>query len=369
MKKLNFIFILLLLCCMFVITCGDDDSPSSDDKKVDKTVNNLYTAAGSHGDVINYTINENEKTYTWTNETTNENGSGSFTVSEDANLKGVYEVLTMGKSYYAVELAEKVYVTSEPSGNSNNKLVVGISAELDLSTDYSASDLAGKYLFIVIDGKSNSETVWGGYEVKSDHTYTWKRCTYDGTTGGKTGDPKKHFNSSSSFAGHEGSTTSWSVDSNNPSRIIFKETGQQDAIGTIYPGKAMLLDGGPGQGFTIGIKYPDTHITQSNIAGTYRYLDIDLSSGSSGIGFYTIPSSGNNVSYYYKYQNNVGEGSGTGKNLEPISPVNNMFKMDTNENGTEIDSYFILLPGEMLMHFNTTHQGDLISYGIGAQIN
>jgi len=224
---------------------------------------------------------------------------------------------------------------------------------LNLSTNYSMTDLAGKYIFIVYDD-DNTGSIWGGYELKSDGTCTWNFGPDDETA----------FNEATHFAG-QGSGT-WAVSSSNPSRVIFTENSV-DYTGTIYPGKAMLLDNGIGNGFSIGLKYPNTHSTQNSVAGTYRYLDI-TTSGETGVGYYTLPASGGNVNYYYKYNGSSGEGTGSLTDFASVTQVNNMYKMTDEVDGVIYTTWLIILPGEVMIHFCASPT-ELSSYGVGAKIN
>jgi len=355
--KTNYFKLLTLLMVIVALigSCKKDETkPDDENPQIEKK--NNYLASGSYGDVITYSIDENNNTYSYTNETTGQSDSGTFTTSSNTNLTGVYEVSIGGENFYAVELAEKVFATSLPSGRAENKLCFGISADLDLSTNYSMADLSGKYIFIVYDD-NHSGSHWGGYDLKSDGTYTWNYGPDDETT----------FDEATHFAG--GGSGTWVLSSSNSSRVIFTEGGI-DYEGTIYPGKAMLVDNGVGGGFSIGIKYPDTHTTQSSIAGTYKYLDIivNTSNPETGVGYYTLPATGGDVNYYYKYNGSSGEGSGNCYDFAPVSQVNNMFKTLADYGGIVYTTWFIILPGEVMLYFSASPT-ELVSYGIGAKIN
>ncbi len=352
---------MFFLSGLILLACKKDADENSDSNLPDNNNNNnteetveynKYLASGSYGDVIRYEIDEENNIYKYYNETTGQSDSGTYVVSNDANLQGVYEVSLGSDNFYAVELADKAFATSLPSGRAENELCFGLSADLDLSTSFSTSDIAGKYLFIIYDDLTSSE-IWGGYELFSDGTYTWQLGPQD----------EANFDENTHFAG--GGSGTWGISSEDPSRLIFTEDGI-DYFGTVYPGKAMLIDNGTGNGFTLGIYYPDTHVSQSDVAGYYRYLDITLD-GDQGVGYYNIPSSGSELSYYYKYRSSS-EGTGSCSDFTTVGTVNNMFKCTDIFDGDTFYNYFIILPGEVMLHFCAGDNG-LVSYGIGAKIN
>ncbi|MCF8296277.1 MAG: hypothetical protein K9J13_01925 [Saprospiraceae bacterium] len=351
--------IFLLTIALLFGACKKDDKTETDDPNPPAPVNtNKYTASGSYGDVIIYEVNETNHTYKYFNETTGQSDSGSYVVSTNSNLNGIYEITLGNDDFYAIELAEKAFATCLPSGRAENALCFGLSADLDLLTNFSVNDLAGKYLFLLIYDVDDQDAsnVYGGYELNADGTYTW---------GYGPADPANFSNSN--FSG-EGSGT-WAVSSTDHSRVIFTEGGI-DYTGTIYPGKAMLFDNGVGYGFTLGVKYPNTHITQASIAGTYRFLDI--MGDEQGVGYFSFPASGFvNLGQYMKYNGPTGEiTNATITGFDPIAAVNNMFKITSNPSGNDYHTYCIVLPGEIMMHFcldldNTS----IVSYGISAKIN
>ena len=347
---------LIMVSAMLFVSCKKDDDTEPDNNNNPPVENkNNYLAAGSYGDVITYEIDEDNNSYSYTNETTGQSDSGTFTASSNSNLPGVYEVSIGGDLFYAVELAEKVFATSLPSGRAENKLCFGISSDLDLSTGYTASDIAGKYLFILY-AQVSGEDMWGGYEINEDGTYTWQLGPNN----------VSDFNESSHFSG--GGSGTWEISSTDPSKIIFTEGGV-DYTGTIYPGKAMLIDNGIGEGFTLGIYYPGSHVSQSSIAGQYTYLDL-TTDGYQGVGYYNIPSSGGTLDYYWKYNTtSIPEGSDSSSDFAAVPEVNNMFKTTSIVDSQVFTTYFVLLPGEVMLHFCEGETAGLVSYGIGAKIN
>jgi hypothetical protein len=356
MKKHFLILSLMSLVFLtLVVSCkkDDDDNDDNNNNNVITPIEHKYLATGSYGDVIRYTLDEANHTYSYVNETTGATGSGSYTMSANSSLNGVYEISSNGNTYYVVELADKVMVTSAPSGNAQNELCFGISSELNLSTNYTLADMAGKYLYLVYQDFADSSD-WGGFELLSNGTFTYNFGP----------NYVEDFDDNVQFSG--AGTGTWAVSSTDPSRVIFTEAAT-DYVGTIYPGKMMMFDQGVGGGFVLGLKYPATHVTQSSVAGTYRFLDI-TTSGETGVGSYTLPASGGNVSYYYKYNGASGEGTGTASNFAETPTVKNMFQISEVIGSDTYTSYFVILPGEVMMHY-CVGPTSMVSYGAGAKIN
>jgi len=354
MKKRFALFMPLFLAVLFLtVSCTkDEDEPADTPNPPAPTPEvNKYVGCGSYGDIIRYEIDETNQTISYYNETTGESGSGTYSVTNNSNIAGVYEAIFNGDTYYAIELAEEILATSAPSGNLANKLCYAISADQDLSTDYTMEELAGKYLYLIYD--DFEDDVYGGYQLFSDGTYTWGVGPEDETT----------FNDTH-FGGGGGGT--WAISPTDPSRVIFTEGGV-NYTGTILPEKAMLIDGGVGNGYVAGIKYPSSHATQVSVAGSYRILDI-TAEGTTGVGTYTIPASGGNLQYYVKYDDGLID-QGTATDFAPIPAINNAFRASTVYDGEIFWTWFILLPGEIMLHFVAGENIGLVDYGVGAKIN
>ena len=328
---------------ILVISCTKSDT--STDQKVS------YLAAGSYGDVIIFQIDKNTNTIYYNNETTNQTGSAALTPSSNPNLSGIYEISYGGHIYYAMELSEKMFVTTYPSGNQQNKFCFGVFSGLNYDI-YTMNDLAGKYLFTVYN-ESSSQMAYGGYELLGNGTINWNM----GPGNPSNFDEAVHFT---------GNSSTWTKSIPHPERIISSANGV-NYTGIIYPGKIMLIDNGIGNGFTLGLKYPTSHVTQSSIAGTYKFIDI-TKHNETGVGYYTIPASGGNINFYRKYDGVTGEGTGVLTNFASIPQIKNAFKSEFVSNNVTYTTYFILLPGEMFLQFVVSPTG-LVSNGIGVKIN
>ncbi|MFC2107574.1 hypothetical protein ACFLRY_04500 [Bacteroidota bacterium] len=363
MKTLLKPIILFLILGIVMVSCSKDSDDDTNNNNQPLPPNlpevNKYMGAASYGDIILYEVDETNNTYTYYNETTNQSGSGSFVISNDPILQGVYEVTIGADKFYGVELADEIFATSLPSGRTENKLSIAISAELDLSSNYSLADLAGKYLCINFDENSyNDSTVWGGLELKADGTYTFSFGPNDPVD----------FDENKHFAGIDNGT--FAVDPNNPSRlIVHSNIDNIDYVGTIYPDKIIVVDNGVGNGFSVGIEYPSAHVSQASVAGIYRFLDI-TTDGYQGVGYYNIPASGGNLDYGWKYNTpSIPAGTGTATNFAAINQVNNLFECSVVDGNDVFHTDFIILPGEIMLHFCWGENSGLVSYGIGAKIN
>ena len=353
-KLLKWTSVALFLGVLSISSCKKEDK-TEDDKK--PTSGKNYIAAGSYGDLITYEIDRANKTITFNNETTNQKSTVPFQISSSANLNGVLEIMHGNKKYFGIESEGKSFATNLPSGNNLNALCFGITADHNLMQDYSASDIAGKYFFLYFEQDVfEQEEFYGGYEIFSNGTYTW----------GFGPENPDHFNEQIHFSG--GGQGTWSVDPAHPERIIFTE-GNSIHVGAILPDKMMIIDNGEGDGFMLGINYPDQAITQAQIAGNYRFLDLTIE-GYQGVGNYTIPATGGNVNYYFQYDSpEVGSGTGTSYNLQPLGAIKNGFICEEEHDGEMFYSAFIILPEEMMMFFSWSDNEGLFSYGFGSRID
>lgn len=348
-KNIFFILGIVFLSGLFLTTCNKDDLDPNNSNNSNNPVGgkNLrhYFMSASYGDLISLTIDADLLTYAFNNETTGESGNGELRLSNNPNLSGIYVTNIDGRKQYTIELPNVAVVSSMPMGNTRNKICVGISSDIHEENNYTMADLSGRFIFINFDDtEKNPANFWGGANVNSDGSYSWGWGNTNVTT--------------ISFTGGAYGTVSF--DENNKSRLLFTESGGLSGIGSIYPGKLLLMDNGPGYGFTIAVKYPDYPISQQEIAGNYKMINITTFSGES-TGYFSIPASGKNLTYYeltnegHEYMDMTGA---TISSFERVSTLNNVFKVVMNvmlDDGTwwEVTNYFILLPGEMLMYFST----------------
>jgi len=273
---------------MLTSSCSKSDSAPSTDQKVS------YLAAGCYGDLIVFQLDKITNQLSYTNESTNIIGSATLALTTNPNLTRIYQTTQNANTYYAMELSEKMFVTTFPAGNAQNKFCFGVYTGQNYD-NFTMTDLAGKYLFTVYDD-NNTQVVYGGYNLDATGILNWSYGPSDPSL----------FNESVHFFGNN---STWSKSTLHSERIISSFNGT-NYEGIIYPGKIMLIDNGVGNGFTLGIKYPAAQLTQSSVAGKYEFIDI-TKHNETGIGYYIIPTSGGNVSFYHKYSGLTGEGTGT----------------------------------------------------------
>lgn len=357
MKLKPFFLLIAALALVFVASCKKDDD--NNDNNNNNNNNNQtpvirkYMAAGSYGDIINYELDKVSNKFKYNNETTGVSDSGTFVVLSHPQLNGVYEITVGTNKFYGIELQDKLFATSLPSGNQLNALCFGLSSEIDLSTQ-TTSDIAGKYIWVMYYDLDDFQ--WGGYEMLANGTYTWQFGPQD----------DNDFSEAQHFAG--AGTGTWAVSTTDPNRIIFTENGVSNE-GTVSPGKYMLIDNGVGMGFTAGIKYPASSVEQAAIAGSYKWLDV-TPEGYLGVGSFDLPASGTSVNYFYKYYNNpyASEGNATMTNFRRSNAIKNAFIGEDNWDGDMFYTSFIVLPGEALL-FYTWGDNGMVSYGVAAKIN
>ena len=314
-----------------------------------------YFGAGSFSDVISYKIDGTNKTYSYNNETKGMNDSGSFSLSTNQNLDGVYEILENGIVYPFIETPGKYFATCYSSGNAQNKLVFGVSSKQNLLSDYTVNDLTGKYLWVNYD--KLDEFGWGGIEVLANGTFTWQMGPED----------EADFSENAHFAG-AGSGT-WTISPTEPSRIIFRALGN-DYNGTIYPGKVLIMENGNGYGFTLGVKYPAIPVSQASIAGKYTWVDY-TPEGYRGVGSFVLPASGTTASFYSMYYNNpyFSSGTQTMSNFKRSSTIKNAFTGELLSEGELFYTSFIALPGELLMMVSFGEDSGVVSLAVAFKAN
>jgi hypothetical protein len=338
-----FVAIIIFLAGFLGCTKSTEPEEENGQEQVDS-----YYGVTSGGDELSFKIDTEKGEYSYTNESTGQTGSGTFTVSDDPNLEGVY---ITSDDHFIIEVPDELFITSLPLGRQSN-LVFGVTSERNLSNETLTGDYA--YLIYVEEGLEDA----GGYRINSNGTFTYGICPHPDSI-------------TSPFDYFEGAGFgTWVVDPDDSSRIIATEDGVE-YNGTIFPGKIMLFDNGIYEGFTLGLKYPGSPVSYSQIAGRYSFIDILLETGEYGVGYYDLPSSSAPVDYYGEYSGSTGSGEGTTSgNLERHPYVNNLFQVEDVTPEYSGDTYFILLPGDIMLHFcEDGETQELLSMGIAAKIN
>ena len=313
---------------------------------------NNYLLAGSYGDLIGFGIDKARGRYRFNNETMGMVYSGNFSMSTHPQLTNVYEIMRNGAIYYCIELPGKMMATSVPSGNHANLLCFGLSDDKNIAS-LPAAAFAGKYLWVVYD--DIEEFTWGGMEVFANGTFTWQIGP----------DDDNDFDAGKHFAG--GGNGVWKVSVRQPNRIEFIEKGDT-LFGTMLDNKMLMIDNGPGKGFTAGVRYPDAPLTQASIAGSYKWLDV-TPEGYRGVGYFNLPASGTDCEYFYKYYNNpyAREGKDTMFNFRRSTKINNAFIGEDDWDGERFYTGFFVLPGETML-FYTWGDNGLVSYGVACKV-
>ncbi|MDD2636408.1 MAG: hypothetical protein PHW82_13030, partial [Bacteroidales bacterium] len=205
MKKLIFYFAFVSSMLILFSSCEKDEDDDNNNDNGDIVNSKNYVVAASYGDIIPFSIDKDNMSYSFDNETTNQSGNGSFVMSPDPKLTGVYEVNQSGTTQYIVEIPDVITITSLQLGNTLNKMAVGLSADLHNSNTYTIADFAGKYLYMNFDdGEKYPGEFWGGTQINSDGTYT--------------SGPGDENITTISFSGYGNGTIS--VDENDNSRIL-----------------------------------------------------------------------------------------------------------------------------------------------------
>ncbi len=357
--KRSFLFFLasILVVSFTFLGCKKDIDDNLNPNQNKSEIRHYFTSA-SYGDIIALTIDGDNLTYSFINETTGESGSGSFRLSSNPKLSGIYETTIGNNKFYTIELPEVAIISTLPLGNSQNRICFGVSSDIHQENNYNLADFVGKYLFLNFnDNEKDPENFLGGYEVFADGSYTWG-FSNSGLT-------------SVNFSGL-GSGTFNFVEGDN-SRLQFIENDGFVGIGNVYPGKLFVMDNGEGNGFCVGVEYPSAPITQSQIAGNYKMLSI-TTFREEQVGYFSLPTSGKDISFYEELNDGtIYHSSQEGvfiNSFEKDANFNNLFKMTmTVEYDWEVKVYFIILPGEMMMYFSTEPDGSIGAYGLALKID
>ncbi|MGI6321657.1 MAG: hypothetical protein ACOXZK_12075 [Bacteroidales bacterium] len=337
---------------------GNDNQPEAP-IELKPGVRHYFTSA-SYGDIIQLTIDGDNSTYSFINETTGETGSGPLSVSSNPKLNGIFQTVIAGKTYHTIELPGVAVISTLKLGNTLNSICFGISSDIHVENDYTMEDYAGKYLFLNFDdSEKDPDYTLGGYEVFNNGAYTWTFIEWE-------------YNQPI-YAG-EGSGTFYFAGEDN-SRVEYVESDGYSGFGSVLPGKLFLMDNGEGYGFAVGVETPSAPITKSQIAGSYKFVSV-ISHGVTSVGYYSLPATGNNVTFYETDgEGNVYDSADEGAVVhyyDRIPSLNNVFKLVST---VEIEgyqanntSYFILLPGEMMMYF-ALDSGEVVAYGLALKVN
>lgn len=346
-----------VLLCLVSCASSDDDDDSSSEKSVYS-----YSGSASEGDVVTFSIDQDNLAYSYTNETTGSSGSGSYTVMDDNRFEGIYQVATGSDYFYAVELDNKILAANFNTGNATNEISFGISSAFDNTGK--TDQIAGDYLWIQVDNSSGTKK-WGLLEVADDLSWEKEDFTTDSS--------QSPLTLSAISTPYQSGTSS--VDGTHKERLNVLVNGTSSIYqGFVYASDtsaAYLLDLGEGNGFMLGLKAYTPSLT--DIAGDYKFVDV-WSDGDRGAGCYTITTSSSaivSITYNHIMQDGTSIDSGSFSNFQTSSGVvKNVFMgtPDFTSNSNQLYVVFVICD-EMIIHFMFEQgTGNFVSYGAGARI-
>lgn len=356
----------LSLAISFSACKKDNDDSKPDDNNTTDVVKN-YSGSGSKGDLITFGINQTDKTYTVHNETTGNDGNGTYIV-QTGNFNNIYKVTANSETFFAVELSDKVLAANFPTGNSQNDISFGVSSSLSYLNNI--TNIVGDYTWIIMSNKqvdgSTSNKEWGVLTVKSDGN--WIKKNYKGGSGYANPGYLSPVDFNETLPLTSGDETgTWVVNGTHQERLNITINGVSGTFtGYVYGdanSAAFLLDLGTGNGFLLGIK--NTNATLSNIANNYSFVDV-WNTGYKGAGNYNITSTGN-VTYNHITTTGIEE-SGSYTLLQCNTLKNTYYCNNASIGGYNITIYCVVC-GDLIMHFMFNNaDGGFISYGAGGKI-
>jgi hypothetical protein len=359
---------ILLAPIIFVMLLGLSGCPAP----VTPPALSTYSGSGSNGDLLVFTINPANNTYTVYNETEDSNFSGSYTMLTDPDFNGIYQVTSGSDLFFAVELQNQVIAANFPTGT-DNTISYGVSNKIDNTGK--TSQLAGNYSWIRISNQpvngSTGNKQWGFVTVGSDNTWYKKNLTSDLNHPDLETDPFPVTALNCSESG------TWTVDPADTERmditVLTPASMALTGFGlALEAGSVMLIDLGTGNGFLLGIKNPDTHIALSAIAGTYKYVDV-WNPGVKGAGNYIVAADGSGTFAHKDQYGTVVTGTIT-QNLAPCPDIPNMFFGRISRPAGIGDPSFgdfcvyIGVTNDCIMHFIFDLTGYFAAYGTGVKL-
>lgn len=354
MKQLTNLFFCLAIIVLASSCSKDNPAPSTTTSNTNTNTTtstiNKYSGSASYGDLLSFAFDATKKSYTITNETTKQLSAGTYEV--EPTLKGVYKVkdATSSQTFYAVELSKKFMAANMPTGNTQNKIAVSVTAEIDNTDNW--KNIEGDYTYIVFDD-TQQEKNWGIVKVKSDKTF------YGFEYSTNTQAPEELDNSNYNDGDYVSGT--FSINPTNKERLVVnvKDPSAQSWTGFVYATSTdgvIVLDRGEGKGFILAIKDNSTS-TLAKIAGTYAYVTDNLTGGN-----ITINSKGAGS---YISLSNGGKGSGTLSDIQQCSYMKNLY-YGYDGDGNKL--YYCLI-NEILYFILFDSDSNFQFYGVGGKVN
>jgi hypothetical protein len=344
--------LLFVVFSLFLAQCSKDSTTPTPSGSTTRS----YGGSASFGDLISFDYDDSKKTYSITNETTGKSASGTYASSTTTGLNGIYTVTTTQGTYYAAEISNKFLAANVPSGRTDNKISVAVTADIDNSNNW--ANIAGTYTFISIDNTTQgSSKDWGIVEVNSDKTFTAYAYSSDVVS-------PEDLTAKSPFVQYDGT---FALQSNHKERLTVSFKNGTSPTGKNWTGfvyatsseAAIVLDRGEGEGFLLAIKQVPG-ITLSSISGSYKYITFDGGSGKSAAGNVTINQS---TGTFSEAQNGGSPETGTITGLAAVPGIENMFLGYNNNN----DKIYAAMCGSMFFMVLFDSNG-FVKYGVGGKI-
>ncbi len=260
---------------MVLFSCDKDESSSSPPiiPPGSDTPVRHYHASAAIGDIVSITVNDNNNTISYENETTGESGTVPFSRINTGIMRGALNINVDGDDYYFLEIPEQMILTYLPF-SSGVEMVVGVAEH-----NYTPGDHYGTWLFFGYDPHPSEDNYWGVSNLTSDGRFDLELWDFMGYT--------VH-----SDAGE------WWQDTEDPSIIYSLSDTYQDTIKEIIyvlPDKLRVFDFGPQQGMGIAFVETNQEITMADIQGTYLTL------WEGGYGNFVVESNGDMTANFYVY--------------------------------------------------------------------
>ncbi|KAA3645157.1 MAG: hypothetical protein DWP98_11620 [Bacteroidetes bacterium] len=353
-------------------SCSEDEAVKPDTNNNNgnnSTSINKYSGSASYGDLVTFSIDKSNNTYTLNNETFANTESGSFEVLSDTvfggvygNIfEGIYQVVANNDTFFAVELDDKIIAANFPSGNSNNDISFGVSSEIDNSGRQ--SEIAGSYFYTKLGPYLNQgyPMEWGIFTAEGDSLFgTWVDEKAPVDTGFYI--PLTSQNNDSSGTGFN------YVYSINNDRLVVSD-GSSTATGYVYIGgntSVFLIDLGTGAGSVFAYKMDESWLVNgpddASIVGDYKYVDFETD-GTKGAGNFNISSSG------------IITASWTDGNSVEINQASNPLVYTGYPNLYILEDYdgagsdiYVIFAGDAVMYFDFDGAGTFTGYGTGGKL-
>ncbi len=363
MKKLNLFAVALATTALtFTTACSDDSDDSTDASNPpggggnSPTVNS-YSGSATYGDLVTFSINKTEGSYTLNNETTGQTESGNYTVSTDTYFKGVYQVSAGGNTFFGIELDDKIVTANFPSGNSSNDLSFGVSSEIDNSGRL--NEIAGDYFYVKLGSylANGNPMEWGVFTAGTDSI--WGVTEASGNNGPEDITINRPLDYSVSDF-----DLSYTV---NNDRLTISDGSGSNLTGYVYAAgntSVFLIDQGTGMGTYIAYKIDD-NFNPANSTGNYKFIDF-ATDGTKGAGNYNIDANGN---VKYSWTDGTAANTVTDISLNSALTQSNIpnvwYAYNVNSDG---DNLYLVVAGDAIMHYVFDRNFNFIEYGAGAKL-